>query len=757
MADSVARSRYATEMTSRVLAVPASLVRGTRRRARDERGFTLIEAITGMMLFAFIAVALIGLLNSAIAANTLSRQKTVAQQMAQDQVEDIRRRDYADIGTPSGNPPGTVPVTRSVNVRGVQATMTTQIQWVDDPTPTSYATAANYKKVTVTLTSNRDGRVLTKVVTYIAPPSRAPYGGINNAILNVIAKDLQLNTPIGDASVSLSTGPSAPRNDTTDPSTGLATFAALTPNPTSGAQAYYDIAVAKGGYETYVDYISPAAPAHIQLAPSQTADTTILLYLPVTINVSVLDSGGNPYAGTATVKLSSERSGTTQTYTATGGATPAITNFASRPAAPGNFTARAFTSTLCANPVTTLVPTNYPVDRTYTFALQLQPCPSGTLTVNVTQLGGPAVGANVQVSLGPNEIAPISGTTNASGSVTFTNLPSGTDPYTITVMDAPGNVSASTTATISTGVTTTKNVNLNNPPMGSISALVRWLGANVNSATVTVTGGPYGINLSQSTGTGGSGTATFSNTIPAGSGYTVTATKNGQSRQTTNVTVTAGSTTNVTPNMPTGTINVAATWAGRPAGNVNGAPTVTVTGGPDTGGPYNTTITNSGGTVSIVVPATTAAYPYTVTVSKNGGSGSAMVATLADGGSAPANVVLTPTKTFTITIQRGGVAAANTKIDLSITGGPNGTPGVAPAYTFTLTTNAFGVLPVVTVPRGTAGSTYTIKANLSNTAPTPCPAGLNRSGSIANQSNTGASTNVTVNMTSGNCPFNPLP
>lgn len=686
----------------RLIGLRTTLSRGALGRVREERGVSLVETVMAMVLFAIIVVGLVGLLQSSIAANTLSREKTVAQQVGQEHVEWIRHLKYEDVGLQNGNPPGDVPATKPITVRGVNATITTQIQWVADPTPTSYATAANYKKVTVTVTNNPDGRVLMRNVTFVAPLRRAPYGGLNNAILNVTAKDLQSNELIGSAAVALSTGPSAPLNDATDPTTGLVTFAALTPNPTSGPQAYYDVAVTKAGYETYADYISPASPAaHIQLAPSQTVDTTILLYRPVTITVATQDAGGNPYTGNATVKVTSERSGTTQNYTATGGSTPAISTFAGRPTAPGNFTVRAFTAGpgwLCADPTTQLVWDDYPTTLASTIVLRLVTCPLGTLVVNVTQFGGPAANATVQVSGGRNEITPITGTTNAAGSVTFT-IPSGSETYDITATDRAAIVSGSTTATISTGQTTTKTINLADPPVGAIQALVRWLNAPVNGATVRVQGGPYAIDRTLTTSS--SGNVTFTN-VPAGSGYIVTATKNGQSRVATGVAVTAGSTTPVTLNMPQGTINMTVRWASLPAASA----TVTITGGPN-GGTYSGT-TSAAGTVSIAVPATTSSYPYTVSAQKAGSDiVPATVTALADGGSANVTINLTPTKTITVTVRQGSTNIPNAPV--SITGGPNGSAGVAPAYTGTTgATPAPGGTVAILVPAGTG--TYTVKA-----------------------------------------------
>ncbi len=105
--------------------------------------------------------------------------------------------------------------------------------------------------MTVTVTRDRDDKQLALVVTYVAPSARAPYGGINNAIINATVFDLGTNLAYtGGATVGLSNGPSPDRSDTTDIS-GSVSFAALTPNPTSGPTSYYDLTVAAAsGYKT---------------------------------------------------------------------------------------------------------------------------------------------------------------------------------------------------------------------------------------------------------------------------------------------------------------------------------------------------------------------------------------------------------------------------------------------------------------------------------------------------------------------------
>jgi hypothetical protein len=259
------------------------------------------------VLFLAISTTLATVLTSSVSSHRLSREKTVAEQIAADQIESIRRLPYDSLGVVGGNPPGTIPATETVTVRGLTATVTTQVSYVNDPTPTSYATAANYKRVTVTVVRARDSQQLARQVTYVAPPTRAAYGVINQAIINVQIVDLGNNTPVPGVTVSLGTGPSAPRSDTTDEA-GSVTFAALTPNPTSGPGDYYDLAVsAPSGYELLGDDVSPGSAAHVQLAPGQTFDTALRVYRPATIGVILHDADGTTFAGAATVTVSSSR------------------------------------------------------------------------------------------------------------------------------------------------------------------------------------------------------------------------------------------------------------------------------------------------------------------------------------------------------------------------------------------------------------------------------------------------------------------
>lgn len=692
------------------------------RRAKHalsrEQGFTLIETLMAGVILVVLATGIAGVLTSSISAHTVARERTNAEQCANDVVEQIRRKDYDDVGVVSGNPPGTVLASNPCTA-GLAATAAVTVTYTNDPTPTSYATAANYKKVTVVVTRDRDGKELSRVVTYVAPSSRAPYGGINNAIINATVVDLGTNLAYQGATVSLTSGPSPNRTDTTDVS-GTVSFAALDPNPTSGAQAYYNLTVtAAAGYETLPSDLPPgtatppATASHIQLAPSQTSATTIQIYKPATINLVLLDAGGSPYTGGAALRITSSFTGaTTSDSVAVGSSGKTITTLGANKVIPGaTYTVEGrTTSGLCAMPTPSPVPTSgYPGNTTGTFTLQFTPCPTGTLSVHVEQLSAGAPGATVDVTGGPNNIT-VSGTTDAFGDVSFT-VPEGPG-YTITATKA--GQSANTTASVTAGSTTNALVTLPPPPTGTILATVNWAAPLASCPNcVTLSGGPNAISVTGTTGAGGQ--VTFAN-VPVGSGYTVTATKNTVSASTA-ATVVANTTTNTTVNLPTGSVNVTVRYGGVLAANTA---SVTISGGPNALAAFSNN-TSAGGLLSDTLPAGSSTT-YTITASKAGQSATTTF-TLPAGGST-ANVTLNlPVGTINVTVRWGTAGPFSNGADVSVAGGPNGgTPASG-------TTNASGLFSYTTLPAGTG--TYTATGTKGSASVTSSTFSIASSGVVA--------------------------
>ena len=283
----------------------------------SESGQTLIEVVIAIGIFAIVSASLVTLLLSSLNTTNFSREKTLAQQAATTQIEKIRNTAYASIGnctgtpcTPNGNPPGTIPLTTQLQIVGVWATMTAKIEFVDDPTPLSYQSYANYKRVTVTVTRNSDGQQLAQEVTNIAPPVKASQ---SEGTIVATVVDIGNNQVVPNVTMSLTNGPSGNETDTTDTS-GTVTFAGLT--PTTTGNPYYTVGVTPpAGYEVLSDTTPPAVSVQFALSPGQVQPATVDIYDPVTLYVQLYNNGGTALSTAATVTVSSSRQTQTFSYT----------------------------------------------------------------------------------------------------------------------------------------------------------------------------------------------------------------------------------------------------------------------------------------------------------------------------------------------------------------------------------------------------------------------------------------------------------
>jgi Tfp pilus assembly protein PilV len=423
-----------------------------RRLRREERGVTLMEMVVAMGIFATVTTPLAGVMTASMKSHLGSQERTLAEQAAAAQIESVRALPYDAVGVVNGNPPGSVVATRALAAPGIDATVATQISFVSDPTRTGYVTGADYKKVVVTVTNAR-GKRLTQAATYVGPPGRAPFGGVNGTIIRVQLLDVALNTAIAGASIALGTGPSAPRNDATD-AAGTVVFAGLQSNPTTGAQAYYDVNATATGYTVLRDDLPPSSAAHVQLAPGQTFNTAIRVYRAATIRVALTDATGAAYTGAATVTVGSSRAA--QSFAVSGGQLT-VTSIGGEALVPGlNYTVAAYSADGRWAPSSArAVPDAYPNVLTSSFALALGAAAPATsvLTAKVqTATGAAAAGARVDLTGGPSQ-AYLSAITDATGTATFT-IPSGS-AYTLAATGANRSGVASWSGSVATATTVT--------------------------------------------------------------------------------------------------------------------------------------------------------------------------------------------------------------------------------------------------------------------------------------------------------------
>ncbi len=409
------------------------LVFARLRALKGEGGITLVEGLIAMTLFLVVATGLVGVLTAGIASHRYARENTFAQQKAMEQIELARRLTYDKVGIASGNPPGDLQATTPLTLNGLKATMTTQVSFVDDAVPGSYATLANYKKVVVTVTRDGNSKVLTRQVTYIAPVNRAPYGGINNAIVNVLVTDEALNTPVPSVTVWLTNGPSTDRSDTTD-AAGRVSF----PSLLTGSQKYKITVPSSSGYETLTEYQPPNAAAEFALSASQTKDAALRIYKKHVVNVTVEDSSGNPYTSALTLYAGSDRRGEAIPIT---GPTYTLQKLAGEWLVPGvsySFAARTASGLFSATVPAGQLPVGYPGNLSSDVVLQLSSGTFSTLnaTVTVTDSSGTKLAnARVDITSGPVPTY-VTGVTASNGTVTLA-VPLG-NGYTITAWDSSG-------------------------------------------------------------------------------------------------------------------------------------------------------------------------------------------------------------------------------------------------------------------------------------------------------------------------------
>ncbi|MHB8059466.1 MAG: prepilin-type N-terminal cleavage/methylation domain-containing protein, partial [Gaiellaceae bacterium] len=292
------------------------------RAAGRGAGFTLIEVVMAISIFGIVSTAIVGVLTSATNADGLSRQRSIALELAQQQVEYVRQLGYQDAGISGGNPGGVVQASQSKWVAGLRYVLTTRIKYVSDPVIGSIVQSDTYKQVRVVVTRASDSKELSRVSTYLSSSTRLSSGRLSNSVINVTAEDMVTHERLGNVQVAITKtwSPSFTAGELTgtvtgDPSFGVASFDGLEETPTDPDPGYYDVTASLAGYTTIKEDQPPADPnasssaAHLALARSGTTNTTIRLYKGCTIKVTVIDqTTGLPYtAGPATVTIASSR------------------------------------------------------------------------------------------------------------------------------------------------------------------------------------------------------------------------------------------------------------------------------------------------------------------------------------------------------------------------------------------------------------------------------------------------------------------
>ncbi len=141
-----------------------------------EGGFTLVEVMVAFLVLSLVTLILVQGVMIATKANKINKTKTEAIALANNEIEEIRLRDYDEVGivgAPVGEPPGSLESETEIDGYTIKRTIT----WVEEE--------YSYKQVEISATNDEMNREIT-VVTQVYPhfgeggPPGEPYPPVTN-------------------------------------------------------------------------------------------------------------------------------------------------------------------------------------------------------------------------------------------------------------------------------------------------------------------------------------------------------------------------------------------------------------------------------------------------------------------------------------------------------------------------------------------------------------------------------------------------
>lgn len=259
-----------------------------------EKGTTLIETLVAAAFFVVFSLAIYQLYAKIVGLSARIRIKTIATQVASEQIEFIRNLQYSDVGVVSGIPSGVVPATKSVTRNNVTFSVNTTIRNIDMPadgtlggSPNDLSPADNKLAVVEVVCTSCAQPLSVEYTTAVAPKSLETENGNGALVVKVIDAS---GVPVPDASVTVQNSAVSPTINYTDvtDSTGVLTIVDAPPSTEQ-----YHITVSKSGYSTEQTYIpggsgnpNPVKP-HITVAANTVSQATFAIDSTSTIALKV--------------------------------------------------------------------------------------------------------------------------------------------------------------------------------------------------------------------------------------------------------------------------------------------------------------------------------------------------------------------------------------------------------------------------------------------------------------------------------------
>ena len=258
---------------------------------RGDEGFTLIEAMVAVTLLALALALSIQPVVVALHQITDARRMSVAEHLAQTELEAIRAMDYADVGNPGYTPSGVVPASRDVAVEGDDYHIEVVISYAGsltgldiipqggDGVQGAWDPGVDYKVVEVTVTWEGQREPLL-VQTIVAPPAVGTHEGIANARVTLTAHEPFATSNFQLPELQVRSAPSAPIRSRTR--TAEQVFPAINPG-----NYVVELAIADG-WVLHPEDIA-AGLDEIVLSAGNLTETGLRVFRPANLNVTVTD------------------------------------------------------------------------------------------------------------------------------------------------------------------------------------------------------------------------------------------------------------------------------------------------------------------------------------------------------------------------------------------------------------------------------------------------------------------------------------
>ena len=230
-------------------------IENLKLKIEKSSGFTLIETIVALGIFAIIAVGVYSSYLNVLDITIASQLNSTALAVMGNELESIRNVDFQDVGTVGGAPAGILPAEKNINFSGYDFVLKTTVRNIDDPfdgvlggSPNDSA-PADYKLVELTLDCLNCTRFIPiTTTTYVAPANLESTTKNGSLFINVIDAS---GHPVTQANVSVINNlvnPAISINDTTNNAGQLQLVDIAT------SSLGYQITVAKPGYSSEKTY-----------------------------------------------------------------------------------------------------------------------------------------------------------------------------------------------------------------------------------------------------------------------------------------------------------------------------------------------------------------------------------------------------------------------------------------------------------------------------------------------------------------------